>query len=222
MPTSSATGVESEFADFRRAFDGVFEPAKPSRMFGNVRRRHQGFSDDHEGVQRNAGVDRERGVVTVGVNLEGMAYRDWPIARFIEAEQRSPLLPSLVQGDQHTGQMELWFTRDAWQFASRFEIREQYFGPEPPLLLSILSVERWRTMLAEAYACLDSVKGHRGRGRQVVTLSTGPKEMTVSPHLQIKAVVRRSVDLHGLDGAFASAKALLLPVRELVQRQAGA
>ena len=64
--SSTKAGVDPEFVDFRMAFDRVFEPVKPSRMFGSQGRRHQGFSDDdHDGVQWNAGVDRERGVVTV-------------------------------------------------------------------------------------------------------------------------------------------------------------
>ena len=86
-------------------------------------------------AQWNAGVDRERGVVTVGVNLEGMEYRDWPIARFIEAEQVSPRLPAFARTYEDAASAELWFSRDAWQFASRLDILEQHFGPEPPLML---------------------------------------------------------------------------------------
>jgi hypothetical protein len=210
------------FLDFRRAFDAVFQPTKPSRMFGSARRRHQGFSDDHDGVQWNAGVDRERGVVTVGVNLEGMEYQGWPIARFVEAERAAPRLPAFARGYVHAADAELWFSRDAWQFASRFDILEQHFGPEPPLRLADLSDDVWSTMLAAAYACLDPANGHRSRARQTVTLSSGRREMTVSPHLQVKMLVRGSVDLDGLDAAFRAAKQKLEPVRELVRRQSGA
>ena len=53
------------------------------RPFGTPRGRYQGVSDNAEGVQWNAGVDREQGSSWLGVNLEGMAYDDWPIARLI-------------------------------------------------------------------------------------------------------------------------------------------
>ncbi len=79
-----------------------------------------------------------------------------------------------------------------------------------------------RRLLADAYDCLNPLNGHRGRARQVVTPSGGRREMTVSPHLQVKAVVQGSVDLDGLDDAFRSAKQKLEPVRELVRRQSGA
>jgi hypothetical protein len=213
--------VDPAFADFRRAFDRVFQPTRPSRMFGSPRGRYQGFSDDHDGVQWNAGVDRERGVVTVGVNLEGMEYQGWPIAHFIETERAAPRLPAFARSYEHAAGAEVWFSRDAWQFASRFDILEQHFGPEPPLKLADLSEDLWRTMLAAAYDCLNPANGHRGRARQVVTLSSGRREMTVSPHLQVKMVVRGSVELDGLDGAFGAVKEKLEPVRELVRRQCG-
>jgi hypothetical protein len=221
MATSSSR-EDPAFADFRRAFDRVFQPAKPSRRFGGPSNRHQGFSDDHDGVQWNAGVDRERGVVTVGVNLEGMEYQGWPIARFIESERAAPRLPAFARSYEHAGAAEVWFSRDAWQFASRFDILEQHFGPEPPLALSRLSEDLWRMMLNEAYDCLDSHKGHRGRARQMVTLSTGQREMTVSPHLKVKMVVRDSVDLNGLDADFRAAREKLESVGQLVRRQCGA
>ena len=211
----------SDIDDFGRAFASVFQPAKGPRMFGAANRRHQGFSDDHDGVQWNAGVDRQRRVVTVGVNLEGMKYNGWPIARFIEAEQSRALLPALAMTFEHADATELWFSRDAWQASSRLDI-DQHFGPAPPVCLNGLTAAMWQEMLAEAYECLDPSKGHRGRARQYVTLSTGEREMAVSPHLKIKHVVRRSVDLRGLDEALASAKAKLQPVRELIQRQSGA
>lgn len=50
----------------------------------------------------------------------------------------------------------------------------------------------WRSMLVEAYDCLDPERGHRGRAKQVVTLpGAGQKLKEVSPHLQIKRVAWR-------------------------------
>jgi hypothetical protein len=214
--------VDAGLADLRRAFAAVFAPVKAPRMFGAATRRHQGFSDDNDGVQWNAGVDRHRGVVTVGVNLEGMAYSGWPIARFLEAEQRAARFPAFAGTYAHADAAELWFSRDAWQAASRFDIKEQHFGPEPPVYLRDVTDALWQAMLREAYDCLDASKHHRGRATQTVTLRTGQREMTVSPHIQVKLVVRREVDMRGLDEALRTAKQELQPVRELIQRQSGA
>lgn len=162
-------------------------------------------------------------MVTVGVNLEGIKYRGWPIARYIEAEQRDPQLPAFARSYEHASAAELWFSRDAWQFASRPAIVEQHLGPEPPIRLDALSDSLWTQMLADAYDCLDPGRGRRARAKQIVTLTSGRKvEKDVSPHLQIKLVVRRSVHLDGLDEPFETAKVRLQPVRELVQRQSGA
>ena len=220
MEKTRPSSESPEFVDFRNAFEAVFRPAKGSRMFGSSRRRHQGFSDGHDGVQWNAGVDRARGVVTVGVNLEGMRYTGWPIARLIESERRRPMLPTFAQTYEHADSAELWFSRDAWQFGSRLDIDEQHFGPEPPICLRAVSEPLWATMLAEAYECLDRSQGQWRRARQIVTLSTGRREMGVSPHIQIKLVIRRSTDLSGLVDQLERARRHLHPVRELVQRQA--
>jgi hypothetical protein len=206
---------------FEAAFSRVFCSGRPVKPFGSAGARHQGCSDGYEGVQWNAGVDRARGFVTVGVNLEGMKYSDWPIARFIEAERRKPLLPSFVRGYADAATTELWFSRDAWQGASRPAIREQHIGPEPPVFLKDVSDALWQSMLTEAYNCLEPM-GHRGRGFQPVTLASGRRvEKEVSPHLQIKRIVRRSTKLEGLDDAFEAARIALQPIREIVQRQAG-
>jgi len=43
-----------------------------------------GTSDGNEGVQWNSSYRPGDGFVWLGVNLEGMGYDDWPVARRIE------------------------------------------------------------------------------------------------------------------------------------------
>ncbi|MYA44598.1 MAG: hypothetical protein F4Z31_22965 [Gemmatimonadetes bacterium] len=51
-----------------------------------------GLSDGNEGVQWNAGYRPGDGFVWLGLNLEGMQYDDWPVARLLEREIGRPLL----------------------------------------------------------------------------------------------------------------------------------
>ena len=98
----------------RMEFSIQFSVPEP-RPYGRAGGHHEGFSDDARGVQWNAGLDRKRNKWTLGVNLEGMKYdkRNWPIARFIEAERTEPALPWLIEYLSHPGAVELWFEREA-------------------------------------------------------------------------------------------------------------
>ena len=49
-----------------------------------------------DGVQRNAGYRPGDGFVWLGVNLEGMRYDDWPVARLIERGISRPLLLTMT------------------------------------------------------------------------------------------------------------------------------
>ena len=64
----------------------------PGRHFGSPSPGVLGISDGNEGVQWNAGDRPGDGFVWLGVNLEGMQYDDWPVARLIEREISRPLL----------------------------------------------------------------------------------------------------------------------------------
>ena len=61
------------------------------RDFGSPFRGVLGISDGNEGVQLNEYRPGD-GFVWLGVNLEGMQYDDWPVARLIERETSRPLL----------------------------------------------------------------------------------------------------------------------------------
>jgi len=78
------------------------------------------------------------------------------------------------------------FHRDAWQVSSRPAIEERHIGLSGRALTEI-QPEGWKRTLQEAYDCLDAERGHRHRGRQMVTTKSGRVvELSVSPHLQFR------------------------------------
>jgi hypothetical protein len=200
--------------ELERAFSVLFKVESP-RAFGTAKRPRQGFSDGCEGVQWNTGIDRARDVLTLGANLEGMAYDGWPIARLIERELASPRLIE-VAGMPEVAECELWFTRDAWQAAARLPIEEQYLTPAVPQLLGTLDDQSWRNVLRGALTCLDERRNHRGRKRVEVTLSASGEKVTkaVSPHLQIKCVLAASTTASGAEimSALTLARDTLTPI----------
>ena len=207
-------GLEQLRMEFSKQFS-VPEP----RSYGRVGAHHEGFSDDADGVQWNAGLDRKRNKWTLGVNLEGMKYgkRNWPVARFIEAERTDPALLWLIEHLSHPDAVELWLEREAWQAAARPSIRENAIGPEPPVPLSELDAETWLKILNEAYECLDPLRGHRGRARQIVTLShAGSREKEVAPHLQFKTVMP-GFSSRSMQVALRAARETLLPIYTFVR-----
>ena len=154
------------------------------RPFGGMSKSYDGMSDDVEGVQWNVATFKDKPQrAQLGVNLEGMKYDDWPIARFIESELKNRGLLSLpVEKDK----IFVGFFRDAWQVTSRPHIEERSLGCSG-ISLEALTDYQWVKTLEEAYACLDLQNNHRGRANQQVTLSKSGivKTMEVSPHLQI-------------------------------------
>ncbi len=143
----------------------------------------KGVSDDNKGVQWNIAIT-ENGEAKLGVNLEGMKYKNWPISTFLKEELDNPRLPSLTK-ITGANKIHIRLYRDAWQYQNRPPIKERIEGSDS--LLSELTEPVWRKMLNEAYNCLNANKKHRGRAKQKVTLiSSGEeKEMEVSPHLNI-------------------------------------
>ena len=82
-PTHPADTLKSLFRD-------IFQCR--GRDFGSPSRGVLGISDGNEGVQWNAGYYPRDGAVWLGVNLEGMKYDDWPVARLVERKISLPLL----------------------------------------------------------------------------------------------------------------------------------
>ena len=165
----------------------------PGREFGSRSRGVLGISDGNKGVQWNAGYPSS-GVVWFGVNLEGMKYDGWPVARLIERELSRPLLltPRYRLKVAGPGRVTARWTRDAWRHPARPPIKEADIAPTP-IALDRLDRRGWEAALEGAMECLDPLRQHRGRGNVQVTLLPSKRhpwerraEMGVSPHLKIR------------------------------------
>lgn len=153
--------------------------------FGSAPLGWFGVCDGADGVQWNTWLHRGENAAYVGVNLEGLKYDGWPIARFIEREFRHPRLFEVARALAAQESIQMIFHRDAWRFASRPQIKERHIGLSERALIEI-DPEGWKETLQEAYECLDASRGHRHRGRQMVTTKGGRVELSVSPHLQFR------------------------------------
>jgi hypothetical protein len=162
---------------FTKVFGSRYEP------FGSLSLQVGGLSDGKKGVQWHVGYDPRDETRFAGVNLEGMQYDGWPVARLIERELKAPTLIEFVEGKEDVVGVSLLWRRDYWQKQARPEIVERYISPTP-LVVSELTAEGWREALTGAGACLDSKRRRRGRATQTVTL-LGGEQVTgeVSPHL---------------------------------------
>lgn len=147
------------------------------REFGNP---VYGLSDGVEGVQWNASHDGT--TAWLGVNLEGMKYDGWPVARLIERELSRPLLLRCRDKVPRPETVTMNWRRDAWQIQHRPPIKE---GRIASITLDQLGAEEWRQALLRARNCLDPKRGYRGRCRMRVTLTRSgePRIMEVTPHL---------------------------------------
>ena len=204
----------------RSAFKQVFGTA--GKTFGQPGRAH-GLSDGAGGVQWNALYDPVSGHARLGVNLEGMKYDDWPIARFIERELHSPSLASeLALELPDTDKIIVNFRRDAWQRAARLLIDERHFG-DMPMSLSAISPGSWIDTLEEAYQCLDAERAYRGRSKQEVTLKVSRRKVVkqVSPHLNISTVIWSGTlgSEESARDAIARARKRLAPIHEFITRR---
>ena len=184
VPTHHADALKSCFRD-------VF--GCRGREFGSRSRGVLGISDGNEGVQWNAGYYPVTARYWLGVNLVGMKYDDWPVARLSEREISGPLLLTryrrkVARPDKVT---VLW-ARDAWQYSARRRIKEANLAPTP-IALDRLDGQGWADALRGARECLDPRRQHRGRRKVPVTLLPSKRhpwerrvEMDVSPHLKIR------------------------------------
>lgn len=157
-------------------------------QFGSASLQTAGICDGTHGVQWNAWIEWKgaRQMAYAGVNLEGLVYRDWPIARVIERELAAPRLPSAKHDVADAASVQVLWLRDAWQVAARPPVREKLIPPSP-VPLHALSDDTWIAMLREAYDCLDPARRHRARAQQRLTLSNGRRKVfSVSPHLLLR------------------------------------
>ena len=181
--------IDTRYAELLQVFSSLLNiKGKP---FGRVRTGF-GMSDGAEGVQWNISVSPGAEMVRLGVNLEGMKYKDWPIASFILSEISKPEVEMLKNKVDKPDEVYISFFRDAWQYSTRRVIEEKYLGGSIVPLAEI-NPEKWRKILDEALCCLDKERQFRGRAKQTVTLlnktQTISRVMEVSPHLQISSPV---------------------------------
>jgi mannose-6-phosphate isomerase-like protein (cupin superfamily) len=156
-------------------------------------------------VQWNTWLHRGENAAYVAVNLEGMKYDGWPIARFIEREFRHPRLFEVVRQLAAPESIQMIFHRDAWQVSSRPAIEERHIGLSGRALAEI-DPEGWKRTLQEAYDCLDADRGHRHRARQMVTTKSGRVELSVSPHLKFRQRISDVAEGQRMGGWVASCK----------------
>ena len=180
----------SEFEERAEVVIGLFRDLFDcgGRRFGSPSLGLLGISDGHEGVQWNAAYFRSEQTATLGVNLEGMKYDDWPVARLIEREMSQPLLLTRYLVDVARPEMvTVSWRRDAWQAAIRVPIEETSLPPTP-IKLHRLKRDGWTHALQRARKCLDPKRGYRGRRRTKVTLRSSGQmvERQVTPHLHFE------------------------------------
>lgn len=189
-------------------------------MFGSPSLQASGICDGTQGVQWNAWIewDGARQIAYAGVNLEGMTYDGWPVARLIERELARPTLPDATSDVADPRRVEVIWYRDAWQVASRPPIKEKLIA-NSPLPLHALTNEEWAGMLTEAYDCLDASRGHRGRAQQKLTTTSGKKRVySVSPHFQLRQAFwpREGSRLAGWRASLDETMSNLRPLHRLV------
>jgi hypothetical protein len=191
------------------------------RRFGRKSLGYLGASDGAAGVQWNAWLDAREAAAFLGVNLEGMAYDGWPVARFIERELDRPRLFDVRDQLEAPALVQVIWHRDAWQVSLRPEIVEKHIGVSQQMLPAI-EPAAWAETLREAYACLDADRSHRARATQTVTTAKGARgERPVSPHLQFRQRISWS-PAHGWKTAVAEARRNLRPLYAWVAEQSAA
>lgn len=212
----------STLAEHARVVAGLFESSfgHPGHPFGSSPIGWMGVHDGTRGVQWNAWYSRPEQTAWIGVNLEGMLYDGWPVARLIERELCRPLLLARYRSKvARPGEVIVNWRRDAWQGPGRVKIREAELPPTP-VRLDQLDAAGWARALNEARQCLDPRRNHRGRRRTRVTLSaSGETAMKyVTPHLQF--MTRFDCRATNAQRALEEAKANLAPLHDFAKRQA--
>lgn len=175
--------IDSEYAELLQLFASLLNVK--GRPFGQLNKPTFGMSDGNVGVQWNLSVNTETDEVRLGVNLEGSAKTGrWLVAPFI---LNKPSIDDIKSKINYNDSIVIRFSRDAWQGASRLNIKEKFIGgQEYPL--SKMDENIWSSILEEALTCLDERKSYRGRKQnQKVTLESNGRELMkdISPHLTI-------------------------------------
>jgi len=180
--------IDTEYAELLKLFTSMLNVK--GRSFGQLNKPVFGICDGNEGVQWNLAISTDTGMISLGVNLEGKKYNDWPISKFILSELNDPKILMIAKQVKHPDNIFVSFFRDAWQVTSRPDIVEKHIGGKE-FALAEMNVRQWLNILKEALGCLDEERNYRGRAKQTVTLAKQPSKgervrvMEVSPHLRI-------------------------------------
>lgn len=207
----AAAGIAPELAPLATAFIAVF--GQTYKTAGASALGTHAISDAAEGVQWSAAFDRATGKASLSVNLEGVEYDDWPVARLIARELEEASFPTVARTVSAPATVTLHWLRDCWQGDGRLRIREQDLAPTP-LTLDRFTPGIWRDALTEARTCLDAAQDHRGRVLQTVTMTASGDSVTksVSPHLQVSVTLQRAHPDDSWEPALRAAKAILDPL----------
>lgn len=148
--------------------------------FGSSALRWGGMHDATEGVQWNAGMDPRLPERWVSVNLEGLRYDGWPLARLIRKEMLRPTLPALALGSTRLATVRMSMDREFWTGRNRV-----HWESIADLPLADITESEWRRVLSEARNCLASPGG--GRSRASFVSKTGAQVFAEStPHLAFR------------------------------------
>lgn len=170
-------GVEGD--RIAAAFERVFR--QEGTPFGSFALRWGGMHDGTEGVQWNVGMDPRLPERWVSVNLEGLRYDGWPLARLIANEMRRPTLPALVTTSPQLSTVRMSMDRELWTARNRV-----HWESIADLPLADITEPEWRRVLAEARSCLASRTGGRGRGTFAPKSGGAPVSAEITPHLAFR------------------------------------
>jgi len=170
-----------------RAFERVFR--RDGTPFGSPALRWGGVHDGAEGVQWNVGMDPRSPERWVSVNLEGLRYDGWPLARLITKEMRRPSLPALAGASPHLNAVRMSMEREFW--TGRNRVHWESIADIP---LADTTDAEWRRVLSEARNCLASASGRRGRASFVPKSGSAPISAEVTPHLAFRVTAAQVDD----------------------------
>lgn len=221
--TAAASGrhLDPRYAEYLHIFTS--ELNIKGRPFGQLNKPKFGMSDGNMGTQWNFALAAGSAEAHLGVNLEGLKYDDWPIAKLLLSEQDNPSIENLKSQVDDPDGIFIRVMRDAWQVTSRPDIEEQYIGGG---IASLAETDnrKWLQMVREALDCLDSMNSYRGRAKQLVTLVRQPMKgnrrrvMPVSPHLTVFCEVGLG---EGFEEEFRRKFREMKPIFNWVKRSAG-
>jgi len=180
--------IDSEYTELLQVFASTLNVK--GRPFGQLNKPRFGMSDGNDGVQWNLSVSTDAEDIRLGINLEGIKYRNWPISKFILSEIKNPRIMEVKAKLNNPDKISIRFSRDAWQVTARPFIVEKYLGGKE-FTFSESNSSQWLTTLQDALGCLNKEANYCGRAKQKVTLENKPKKgeqvriMEVSPHLTI-------------------------------------